>query len=357
MSNTLTKSNDRILFLDYLRAFTCYLVILVHSCEFYYLGDSLTKENIFWANLIDSGLRLAVPIFVMVSSYLLMPLKGEVEPFLKKRFVRVFIPFVVWSILYATLPALWGEIGLDTVKERLIQLTYNFNMASGHLWYIYMFVGIILFMPVLSPWLKSVKRKHEEWFLIIWFLSTFHHYVKYLVGSKYGILGEAPWNEFTPFFYFSGFIGYVVLAHYIRTYINWSMKRSLMICVPLYLVGWGVSFVLFDHLFAASTDPYIFELGWRFCAPNTVLTSFAVFVIFKSLKVTRVPAIVNDISRLSYGMYLAHIFVLVEVYKLINPLIESTPVKIYLIAVVSFVLTYALVKLLSYLPKSKYLVG
>lgn len=354
MNTSLPKEN-RIVFLDYLRAVTCYLVILVHACEFYYLGDSLSEANVFWANLIDSGLRAAVPIFVMVSSYLLLPMKDEVEVFFKKRFTRVLIPFAVWSLLYATLPALWGAIDLPTVKEQLIRLTYNFNMSSGHLWYIYMFIGIYLFMPVLSPWLKTVKKKHEEWFLIIWFLSTFHHYAKYLSGDEYGILGECLWNEFTPFFYFSGFIGYVVLAHYIRTYVNWSLAKSISIAVPFYLVGWAVSYFTFDYFYPTG-DAYLFELGWRFCAPNTVLTTFAIFILFKCIKSTKTPAIVNDISKLSYGMYLAHIFVLNEVYKIFNH-IESTPVKIYLIAVVTFILTYLLVKLLSYLPKSKYIVG
>ncbi|MGL5938435.1 MAG: acyltransferase [Phocaeicola sp.] len=355
MKNALKSNENRIVFLDYLRVFVCYLVILVHACEYYYLGDSLTEANIFWANVIDSGLRACVPIFVMLSSYLLLPLKDEVEPFFKKRLTRVLIPFLIWSVAYATLPLLWGAMDLTESVNQLIHLSYNFNLSAGHLWYVYMFIGIYLFMPILSPWLKTVKKKHEEWFLIIWFLSTFHHYLKYLSGDEFGILGECAWNEFTPFFYFSGFIGYVVLAHYIRTYIHWSMAKSFAIGVPLYLIGWGVSYLMFDYFFPTN-DPYLFEMGWRFCTPNTVFTTIGIFVIFKSIKATKAPAIITDISKLSYGIYLAHIFVLNVMYKFFNQ-IESTPIKIYLIAASTFVLTYLLIKLLSYLPKSKYIVG
>lgn len=345
----------RIAFLDYTRVIACFMVILVHSCEFFYLSGSNTSEELFWANLIDSALRASVPIFVMMSSYLLLPLKDDTGTFFKRRFSRVLIPFVIWSIAYAVLPLAWGAIGVDEAQNQLTHLLYNFNMSSGHLWFVYMFIGIYLFMPILSPWLQSVKRRHEEWFLALWFATTFYHYIRYYTG---GMLGEAIWNEFSTIWYFSGFIGYVVLAHYIRQYINWSVVKSLAVGVPLFLVGWLVTYLGFGYWIERTTDMYLVEITWRFCTPNVAVMAFALFVTFKALwqRTERVGALVVNISKLSYAMYLAHIFILNSMYSVFGA-IGCTPSKIFVIAISTYILTYTLVKLLSLLPKSKFLVG
>jgi surface polysaccharide O-acyltransferase-like enzyme len=56
-------------------------------------------------------------------------------------------------------------------------------------------------------------------------------------------------------------------------------------------------------------------------------------------------------------MYLAHIMVLNAVYALVNRRIDSAAIKLPVIALVTFTSTYILVKALSYLPKSKWVVG
>lgn len=38
-TNTATQGASRVVFLDYLRVIACFMVVLVHTCEFYYLGD------------------------------------------------------------------------------------------------------------------------------------------------------------------------------------------------------------------------------------------------------------------------------------------------------------------------------
>lgn len=355
-----SQQPSRIAFLDFTRAITCFMVIVVHTCEFFYVGDItlFTDKEVFWAALIDSALRVSVPIFVMMSSYLLLPLKDDLEIFLKRRLTRVVIPFIVWSLAYATLPVLWGALDADGVKENLLRLTYNFNMASGHLWYIYMFIGLYLFMPIISPWLQSAKRRHIEYFLALWFISTFHHYATYFIGTEDGLYGECYWNEFHSLWYFSGHIGYIVLAYYIREYINFTAKKSLLIGIPLFLTGWAIAYYSFASLYS-SNDIYTMELGWRFCSPNVAIATFALFIMFKCIRCKNqvVLRVVEDVSRLCYGIYLAHIFILNTMYNLLNSHIDAIPLKIGAISITTYIATYLLVKILSYLPKGKYIVG
>ena len=106
---TSTHTAGRVVFLDYLRALACLTVIIVHSCEFFYIGAEhplciTSLADLHWANLIDSLFRPAVPLFVMASSYLLVPLRDDTRTFFKRRFTRVAIPYYIWMILYALIP-------------------------------------------------------------------------------------------------------------------------------------------------------------------------------------------------------------------------------------------------------------
>ena len=156
----------RIVFLDYMRVIACFMVIMVHSCEFFFIDGAnigiRTPGDGFWVSVIDSAFRCSVPLFVIISAYLLVPISGAVSEFFKKRFVRVLVPFIVWSVLYATLPALWGAMDSADVVASLMRLAYNFNDASGHMWFIYMLIGLYLFMPVISPWLEKAGKKSRS---------------------------------------------------------------------------------------------------------------------------------------------------------------------------------------------------
>ena len=217
----------RIVFLDYMRVIACFMVIMVHSCEFFFIDGAnigiRTPGDGFWVSVIDSAFRCSVPLFVIISAYLLVPISGAVSEFFKKRFVRVLVPFIVWSVLYATLPALWGAMDSADVVASLMRLAYNFNDASGHMWFIYMLIGLYLFMPVISPWLEKAGKRAEQLFLCLWFASSFFPYMRVFVGNVYG---ECYWNEFNLLWYFSGFLGYVVLAHYVRNYLKLSRKAD-----------------------------------------------------------------------------------------------------------------------------------
>lgn len=351
--------SERIIFTDFIRAFACFMVIMVHACEFFYISGINTYHikpgDEFWVSKIDGALRACVPLFVMVSAYLLLPLRDTPSVFYKKRMIRVVIPFVIWSVFYATLPYLWGEMSSQEVSDSLIRLLTNFNMSSGHLWFVYMLLGLYLFMPIISPWLQTVSKRFEEVFLIIWFFTTFYHYIIQYVPDWYG---ECVWNEFSTFWYFSGYIGYAVLAHYIRKYINWSTTRSLIVGSLLFIVGYVVTFKVFDSRVGLDISAADLELSWRFCTFNVAMMATGIFLMFKTIKNCNsfLLKIVNDISKLSYGMYLVHIFVLNFVYNSISPYF-TTPVTIVLVSISTYLLSYLVMKVISFLPKSKYLIG
>jgi surface polysaccharide O-acyltransferase-like enzyme len=80
--------------------------------------------------------------------------------------------------------------------------------------------------------------------------------------------------------------------------------------------------------------------------------------MFTCIEGKEAPAVVSDMSKLSYGMYLMHIFWLglwVTLFK--HTLALPTVAAIPAIAVATFISCYITSKLISYIPGSKWIIG
>lgn len=349
---------DRIVFLDYLRVIACFMVVMVHACEFYYCKETgavlANDTDRLWVSLIDGAFRQSVPLFVMASSFLLVPLTTDATTFFKRRFSRVFVPFLVWSLLYAVLPVLTGSMSGD-IWQRVTAILYTANMDSGHLWFIYMLIGIYLVMPVISPWINQVSKRGEEVFLAIWFLSTFTGYLRPLTTY---VWGEVFWNNFHALYYFSGYIGYVVLAHYIRKYVDWSLKKTLAVAVPLILVGYAFTAGLFYTHSLESTDYAYVEQSWYFCTINVAMMTAGTFLLLRHVSYSArwLYTPVTTVSKLSYGIYLIHIFILGFMQQWLAPHFSTLP-AILIVGTATFLACILATRLISLLPSSKWIIG
>ena len=348
----------RIIFLDYLRVVACFMVVMVHACEFYYCTDTgaiVSGEDArLWVSLIDGAFRQSVPLFVMASSFLLVPLTTDASTFFRRRFSRVFIPFLVWSLLYAVVPVITGSIE-GSLTDRITTILYTANSDSGHLWFIYMLIGIYLVFPVISPWLQQVSRRGEEIFLAIWFLSTFTGYLRPLTTY---VWGEVFWNSFHALYYFSGYIGYVVLAHYIRRYIRWSLRKTVIIALPLILAGYVVTAGLFYIHSSESTDYAYVEQSWYFCTFNVAMMTAGTFLLMRHINYSAAWLYkpIRKISMLSYGIYLMHIFLLGFMQQWIAPHLTVLP-AILAVGSATFLGCIAVSLLISRLPGSRWIIG
>ena len=385
---------QRTVWIDWMRVAACFMVIVVHSTEPFYLGGEgsriLTAADAFWASFFDSFVRACVPLFIVASSYLQFPLHYSSGEFCRRRAVRILIPFAVWSLIYAFV---WGE-----PVYNLKNLLLNFNYAAGHLWFVYMLIGVYLLMPILSPWAEKVGKKELQVYLGIWLFTTLLPLIRDWVSTDslaitYGptgiprqalfpLWGEASWNGYGLFYYLSGFIGYLLLGLYFRKFVGeLSWKKTLTVSLPCWLAGFAIVFGGFLRRVSETSEGVFptegiidlavyWETTWCNDTIGVALMTIAWILLFK--KTTSAGCFYNKVllpvSKASYGIYLAHLLVLVPVCGAIKEWLGSaetgvlgfwtTPVEILLSAVIAFALTSVASVLIQRVPKiGKYIAG
>ena len=98
-----SKEPKRYFGIDLIRVLACFLVIQIHPGKLYYIdseGGLIKSEKNIWPGIFNSLATVCVPLFVMISGYLLLPMKSDYSTFLKKRFTRILFPYVAFNIFY-----------------------------------------------------------------------------------------------------------------------------------------------------------------------------------------------------------------------------------------------------------------
>lgn len=384
---------ERVIWLDWMRVAACLMVIVVHATEPFYLGGDgsliLTRTDAFWASFFDSFVRACVPLFIIASSYLQFPLHYSSEEFFRRRAVRILVPFVLWTVVYALV---WGS-PVQNFKDLLL----NFNYAAGHLWFVYMLVGVYLLMPLLSPWAERVGRTELRIYLGLWLFTTVIPLLRdWVFGAPpvvYGVSGlprqalfplwgEASWNAYGVFYYLSGFVGYLLLGLYVRKFLGtWSWRKTLAVALPCFAAGFALSFGGFLRRVWLSSggefpvDGLVekavwWETTWCNDTLGVALMAIAWVLLFRKIQAAGgfYRRITLPLSRAGYGMYLSHLLVLVPICTWVRGWLGSgdagilgfwtTPAEIVLSAVACFVVVGAGSIALQRIPKvGKFIMG
>ena len=329
----------RILWLDYLRVFACFLVIVVHVPE---LSESVYEKIYTYSS------RIAVPLFFMISGYLTLPFDPSLKNLFKNRLPRLFFPFLTWSIIYAFLPSFFGDSDFNTAIHRFIGIPIA--LTASHLWYMYAIIGLYIFAPIISPWLNSASRRQILFYLIIWMLTlTF----PYIINDTTGIKMD-EWNSIFTFYYFTGYLGYFILGFYLKKFpvkLN-KWKYKLFFTGTLFL-NFLIAFLVLHFLDAS------FQVT-RYLTVNVALFSFSIFMLIKQINFSDnfLSKIIVELSLKSFGIYLIHEFVLKYIYFKKLQFIElpfefARPLISLFVFLISFIFVWGLSKI----PKSKYLIG
>ncbi|MDB5135091.1 MAG: acyltransferase family protein [Mucilaginibacter sp.] len=329
-----------------------FAVIVLHTASLLLMDYKKAHLNDWLvADFYNALVRFAVPVFVMITGALQLHREYEITDFLKRRLSRVVWPFLFWSLVYVGYSWYNEDIAFTgnawaNILVVLHQLKYG---AYYHLWYVYMLIGLYLFMPVISKFVRNATEKEIRYFLLVWFVVM--------------IFNQPYLSRFMPLIdvhYFIGYLGYLVLGHYLAflELPQNGLKAPLIIYFFLCLAGITVgTYQITTNTHSLSTIMYE-PLG-----PFIVLFSSGIFLLAR-ITVFKLPQSLVKIRDLaggfSLGIYLCHALFLVLIdqwwhisYQLCTPIL-SIPIT----ALVCFVLSFLLIFILNKIPFiGKYIAG
>lgn len=367
------KSNKHIIWLDAIRLLAFLFLVMCHAADpfnaaaTYGTGDQVSESSLLWGQLWGSFVRPCVPLFAMLTGALAFPVKIPIGEFYRRRIFRVLWPFLLWSVIYNLFPWITGLLGIDssivykcfawaetdsqslaTCLSAIVQIPYRCSSIAGHMWYIYMLIGLYLYIPILSAWVERATRRQLENFLCLWALSTLLPYVNEFICTD--SFGASAFNAFGTFYYFSGFMGYLLLGFYLRHYFNPNLTKTIALSALFWIVGYAITFGGFHHvMLLPKKSPELIELFWTYNSLNVVLMAAAWFMLLKHVRLSssKSPAqMLCNLTSCGFGIYMIHYFFVGLCYAIVVRLSVPVFLQIPLSALLIFAISWTLVFLI-----------
>lgn len=161
------------IWLDNARIISCFAVVFLHVASGIVYHDPATAGAWWAGNLYNAFSRWSVPFFLMITGVLLLdPEKNEpVKAFYRKRFGRILVPLVFWTLFYSCIrigESLNNGGSMGTELTRLAR-----DICAGkpyyHLWYLYTLTGLYLFLPIVRCCVKAAPLADTRLLCGVWF--------------------------------------------------------------------------------------------------------------------------------------------------------------------------------------------
>ncbi len=300
-------TKKHVYYFDYLRVIAAVSVIYMH------VVSSLLRKpiDLGWhvADLLTSFAVTAVPLFLMMSGYLILSSEKtlDISVLLKKRLPHLVVPLAGWTVV-AVLYTMF------TTRTYTLQVLFD-GLVSAlsspvqvHLWYMYTLIALYAISPVIAGGLRVLDEKGHKYVFALACLVSLKTMLKALTpGSVDRFLDMDFINKIT---FYSGHLATFVLGYYLG-----NLKKRIPNGVLI--SGAAVVFAIIaagTYVLTARAGTYTATFQGQ-SAGFEVLLAALIFLIFKqncnrpSRFLRRVPLV-----PLSLSIYLMHVVLLKMMY-------------------------------------------
>jgi fucose 4-O-acetylase-like acetyltransferase len=261
-------------------------VVLTHVIP----KNDITADYDVW---IQNLINIAVAGFIFLSGYFTNIIKASESSvkYVKQRIIRLLPPYILWSIFYIIISVLYGKYYsfLDLLK------VLAFGKAAGPLYYLLILFWLTLFTPLVA---KRMNNKYWNFlFLLITPISyLFLYYYQLKISPIYFTGALLPTSWFI--YYYLG--------------LKWqklSPKLPFPSIISLLIIGYVIELAETYFILNHSNDIQFATTPLRF-SPFIYIVSFIFLFLKLKDKHYGNNNVFVSLGNKSYGIYLAHIFVL-----------------------------------------------
>ena len=346
------KIDSRLLWADVIRVLAMFLVVVVHVNASVVGKWQRIPWSWWWAgNIYGSLAHVCVPWLIMLSGGLLLGKRESYGEFFGKRFIRLLLPWLFWSLAYTSWRVYLGQFGGDVSIWK-----FWWQTMFGNFWLLPVILGLYLLTPLLRQWLKVARKRDVVYLIGLWLvIAVVNPFV--IRFSQVGRLIGLP-NVLRYLGYY--LIGYlIVLVEWKKEWVKYGVIFSGVGLVMVSVVTHSLT------SFRGGFDGWF----WDYLSVGVMVTSVASFMAIKLLVERwqlslnkKIGKVLIGISADSFGIYFAHMWLLEVVrkgvggYKLSSLMIHPI-VGVVLVSGLVFVGSWLVVVGLKKLPGMKWLVG
>lgn len=320
---------NRILYLDILRIIACLGVIANHTNIITKRADiaiaSVSTAELYGGVLYMVLCKMAVTLFLMISGVLLL---RNIDSY-KKIFTRIFrvgVVLLVFSFGYYMM----GDYA-HNIKDFTKTVTKT-NVTTAF-WYLYLYLGILVMLPVLQRMVRNF-RKMDYWYFFIFALGI----CSFSFVTDYNAHFSLP--------VFATFVGIVLLGYYLDNFVDlekydFKLFMAAGTCVCVATIGFLYMYTLRGVTTGSDT-------AYRLIVYDNVFyvaLSFCVFLMVKyiSIKVKTSDAAAKAITFMgacTFGIYLFSDFVIAKLMPYFEAWADRSNVYMLLIVILLDVLVF-----------------
>lgn len=311
------KKNE---YFQMIRGISIISVIIIHLLS-YQENQSINIFNIILRTITDS----CVGVFIFLSGYFIniQKLKENKKEYIKNRLKRIGIPFLIFSVLAAT---------IELIKNNDSIWQYMFNIILGRssvqLYYIVALAQLILITPFLVKVVQSKKKIINIIVIFItpvWLILIGFFYIKY--NYQIPLRG-------TIFF---GWILYYYIGIYCKInskqlkIINYPNKKVLVLGIPLIIC----ITILNVYMYKAGVN--YTHITSQLKISNMIYIIYAIMLILCFVNRTRNIKYLVNLGDLSFGIYFVHTYFI----KIYNHFFDINHYYVYLLIGIIFVTAFS----------------
>jgi surface polysaccharide O-acyltransferase-like enzyme len=286
---------------DILRIISILAVIIIHTTTRTLETSSYALTKIPWTLFLNQVARFAVPLFFMISGFVLelnYHLHESYLAYLQKRFSRIIIPYIFWSAIYYFFVYYKGRD--PNLFNALLQ-----GNASYQLYFIPALLIFYLLFPLIHNFCEFLINK---WALLIFgLLQLLILYYQYDIRPLpiYYPVGIALMNFYV-------FILGIVLARNQQRFKNFIKKWKLLLLFGTIVFA---ALIFFEGLNGyLKTHNYLtFYSSWRpsILIYTILLSGFLYWIFDRKLKFIE---LIKKLSHLSFFVFFIHVIILEAIW-------------------------------------------
>ena len=297
MNNNIGNILTRKQYISFLSILSALSVVLLHSNGCFWT----VSDERWWitSNIIQSICYFAVPVFFMIAGSNLLDYqeKYSTKDYFKKRFKKVIIPYIFWTIIILIYMIITNrfnikEININLLIDGLLRGTSIINIF----WFFPILISIYLCIPLFASIDKSKKKNILIYLALIGFIiNCFIPFVIKILGLEFGISIQL---------YVSlNYLLYIIIGYLLDKYD--MQKRDRILIYILGIIGLLMHF-LGTH-FLSLRAGYIVETFKGYNNVPTVMYSVGIFVFSKELfKKIKSIKLIDIVSKYTFEIYLMH---------------------------------------------------